>query len=41
MAGRFEEMGFQKEIRDLQREGKYEKRGVITISPVIQLFYAK
>lgn len=41
LVSRFEEMRFQKEIRDLGCEGKYKKRGTITISPVIQVLYAK
>lgn len=38
---RFEEVRFQQEIRHLGCEGKYKKGGAITISPVIQVLYAK
>lgn len=39
LVSRFKEVRFQKEIRDFVCEGKYKKRGVITIFPIIQLLY--
>lgn len=41
LVSRFEEVRFQKEIRDLGCEGQYKKRKEITISPVVQALYAK
>ena len=41
LVSRFEEVRFQKEIRDLGYEGQYKKREEITMSPVAQVLYAK